>query len=526
MFIHWGLYSIPGGIWEGRQIGGYSEQIQAHAHIPREEYEKLAGQFNPTNWDPDAVARLAIEAGMKFIVLTSKHHDGFSLFKTEQSTFNVVDASPYGIDIVKGLAEACARHGLSFGVYFSMIDWHFEGGTGIDYAPNGEVRNDNEIPASHAQFNAEQLKELLSGYGPISEVWFDMGSPTPEQSILFTDTVHALQPNTMVSGRVFNHEGDFTVMGDNEIPPYLLEEPWQSPASIYHETWGYRTWQDRSDLGAKVGEHLRNLVRVVSRGGNYLLNIGPKGDGSLVAFEAKVLSEIGVWLSQHREAFDGCQPQPFRHLEFGCCTTVDATIYLFVSKWPEDGRLLLPGLTNVILKAEPIGWTGDVRVSAKNEGGQEILVTTKPHDSLLPVLRLELSGLPHVLLPAIPPNAAGEYRLLAKQADVLYRTNGRGYYDPPKPYALTWVLDGSLTGKWSLEVELEDRTAAGPLEWIIAGEALQTNLPEDISFDLHFRPGESSEAKQTSIRLQAPESGMRGAHLASVPNSIRLKPIP
>jgi len=299
LFIHWGLYSIPGGVWKGKQVSGYNEQIRAHARIPKEEYAQLAGEFNPVLWNPDAVAALAKEAGMTFVVLTSKHHDGFSLFHTSHSQFNVVDATPYGKDIVAGLAEACRKVGLGFGVYFSTIDWNFEGGTGIDYEPTEGVRNDNDIPDAHAQFNAAQLTELLSNYGPISEVWFDMGKPTLEQSMLFADTVHCIQPETMVSGRVFNYQGDFTVMGDNEIPRYPIEEPWQSPASIFHETWGYRSLQPREDLQGKIDEHVKNLTHVVSRGGNYLLNIGPRGDGSIVEFEADVLRGIGKWLTEN-----------------------------------------------------------------------------------------------------------------------------------------------------------------------------------------------------------------------------------
>lgn len=312
MFIHWGLYSLLGGVWNGQPIDGYNEQIQAHARIPRDEYAELAKQFNPVKWDPDEVCRLALAAGMKFIVLTSKHHDGFSLFGTKHSDFNVVDATPFAQDIVAGLAKACARHGLNFGVYFSTIDWHYEGATGIDYHPVAGVRNDNFLPEAHAQLNVNQLRELAGRYGPISEVWFDMGHPTAEQSASFADAVHALQPNCMVSGRVFNYEGDFTVMGDNEIPAYPMDEPWQSPASIFHETWGYRSWQERGDVKEKAREHLHNLLRVVSRGGNYLLNIGPMGDGSIVEFETDVLKEIGKWLSTHEDALTDVQPQPFR----------------------------------------------------------------------------------------------------------------------------------------------------------------------------------------------------------------------
>jgi alpha-L-fucosidase len=493
MFIHWGLYSIPGGVWNGKQIHGYSEQIQAHARIPREEYVELATQFNPTHWDPESVAQLAVAAGMKFIVLTSKHHDGFSLFKTEQSGFNVVDATPYGLDIVAGLADACKRHGLSFGVYFSTIDWHFEGATGIDYGEGG-VRNDNEIPSAHADFNAAQLKELMTGYGPISEVWFDMGSPTPEQSARFADTVHSLQPDTMVSGRVFNYEGDFTVMGDNEIPPYLLEEPWQSPASIFHETWGFRSWQERKDLGAKVKEHLENFVRVVSRGGNYLLNIGPRGDGSIVEFEADVLQQMGDWMRVNHEALENCEPQPFRSLDFGSCTLENQNLYLFVTEWPEDGRLALPGLRNQIIRAEVLGSGLTLKVVSGTGGGAFVDVSGASAKDHIPVVKVILDGPPIVQAPGLSSDESGKVTLTISAADIYYRTNGRGYYDPPMPYQFRWQVDFASARRLSVEVQGDDPDSTNEWELLIGdmkvdleptapGEPKHVELPEDLALN-------------------------------------------
>ena len=310
MFIHFGLFSTLGGVWKGKQYSGnYSEQIQSDADIPEAEYAKLAGQFNPTQWDPEAIVKLAEEAGMKFIVLTSKHHDGFNMFATKQTAYNVVDGTPYKRDVVRSLADACHRHHMAFGVYYSTIDWHF-----------GDIhdhRNDNPISPAHEKFNVAQLRELLSNYGPLSEIWFDMGHPTPLQSRHFAETVHHLQPECMISGRVFNSEGDFGETGDDDIPDYVADEPWESPASIFSETWGYRSWQKRGPLDDKIHEHILRLVKVVSRGGNYLLNIGPKGDGSIVDYEAEVLRGAGAWVRKNSDAIYDTSPQPFRKLDFG-----------------------------------------------------------------------------------------------------------------------------------------------------------------------------------------------------------------
>lgn len=441
MFIHWGLYSLLGGIYQGRQIHGYNEQIQAHARIPKGEYAALAEQFNPIEWDPEAIADLALAAEMKFIVLTSKHHDGFSLFHTKQSDFNVVDATPYGQDIVLGLAKACRERGLGFGVYFSTIDWHFEGANGIDFDPVEGIRNDNQIPDAHAQFNRRQLEELMTSYGPISEVWFDMGCPTPEQSILFTDTVHQAQSETLVSGRVFNYQGDFVVMGDNEIPPFAIDEPWQSPASIYHETWGYRSWQDRSDFETKLREHQANLIRVVSRGGNYLLNIGPKGDGSIVEFEADLLRAMGTWIKTHLKAIEGSSRQPFRTLEFGAATLKGTSLFLFILDRPADGILKLPGLRTDIAEAK---WIGDSTHLAPVEIQSDLrsLNITDAHlDGQIAVIEVLFKENPEITESGITPDSSGCLELTIENADRHYHRNGQGYYDPAKLYRLRWWVE-------------------------------------------------------------------------------------
>jgi alpha-L-fucosidase len=430
MFIHWGLYSIPGGVWQGRNItNGYSEQIQSHAPIPREEYETLAAQFNPVEWDPEKVVALAKRAGMKFIVITSKHHDGFNMFGTRLTRYNVVDATPYRRDVVKELAEACRKAGIKFGVYYSTIDWHYPDAT------TWTDDNNNEIPPKHADFNVGQLRELLTSYGPLTEIWFDMGKPTPEQSQRFTDTVHSLQPACMVSGRVFNHKGDFTVMGDNRIPSVIIDEPWQTPASIYHETWGYRSWQPRVDLPGKIQEHIVKLVEVVSRGGNYLLNVGPRGDGSIVEFEADVITGVGDWLNVNSEAIYGSTPQPFRQLDYGYATVKPGRLYLLVRNWPVDGVLRLPGLKTPIRRAYLLG---DKAKTALKTGADFVEVHGGPAPAPVSVVVAEYDGRLRVVPPTVKPAADGTITLTASQANVFYNYNGRGYYERPTIYKQQW----------------------------------------------------------------------------------------
>ena len=475
MFIHFGLYSELGGVWKGKQIDGYNEQIRLHAHIPKDEYAAVAATFDPSKWDPEAIVKLAQDAGMKFIVITSKHHDGFSMYGTRESKFNIVDATPYGKDIVKGLAEACARHGMKFGVYYSTIDWNDPRANGISKPPAEE--NDNEIPKAHEDYNVAQLKELTTHYGPLSEIWFDMGRPTPEQSKRFADTVHAAQPECMVSGRVFNSQGDFTVMGDNELPTSVIDEPWQTPGSIYGETWGYRSWQERKDLAGKTNEHLLKLVEVVSRGGNYILNIGPRGDGTVVEFEADVLRSVGKWVKANSEAIYGAAAQPFRELDFGHATTKPGRLYLMVTKWPSDGQLKLPGLKNKLTRAYFLSDAGKKPLALDNSSETKIVRVEGPASTApVTVIVAEYAGPIRVIPPSIEAEASGVVVLDAPRATKEFNYNNRGYYEGPTVYKLRWDFAPARAGKYNVAVTYRKNASTAPIELDAAGQRLIASL--------------------------------------------------
>ena len=338
MFIHFGLYSELGGVWEGKPVtAGYSEQIQSFAGIFSDWYGETALRFNPTRFNADEIVALAKEAGMRSIVITTKHHDGFCMFRTATTDYNSWEATPVPRDFVKELADACRRGGLRLGLYYSNIDWHFPQAYPIS------SHNCDFVTPEHFELSKAQIRELLTNYGPISELWFDMGSHTPEQSREMYNLVHELQPDCMVSGRLGNDAYDFSVMADNKYPESALQVAWQTAASMFDETWSYRSWQERGSAVDKAEEKLRSLLGVVSHGGNFLLNIGPKGDGSVVPFEREVLQRIGKWMGKYGEAIYETEASPYRQsFEWGYITRKGTKMYLIVSDDYKAGQVQIP----------------------------------------------------------------------------------------------------------------------------------------------------------------------------------------
>lgn len=347
MFIHFGLYSKLGGVWNEKPVErGYSEQIQSFAGLSGDCYAATANTFDPTRWNADSVVYLARKAGMKSIVITAKHHDGFCMFHSRHTLFNIVDATPHKRDIVKELSQACEREGMAFGLYFSLIDWHFPQASPIS------GHNADPITPEHHLLNKKQVTELMTNYGKISEIWFDMGSLTPEQSKELYDLVDSLQPACMVSGRLGNNYCDFAVMADNAFPDRFLSMPWQTAASMFDETWGFRSWQKRGLTEDKIKEKIRSLVKVVGGGGNYLLNIGPDGEGRVIDFEKKVLFGIGQWLEKYGEAIYSTQGSPFaKPFQWGELTQKGQTLYMFIKEEYAHIPIVLQGVETPLYKA-------------------------------------------------------------------------------------------------------------------------------------------------------------------------------
>lgn len=337
LFIHWGLYAIPAGIWNGQETEGIGEWLMHRFQIPVKEYEQLANHFNPVKFDAKAWVSMAKAAGQKYITITAKHHDGFCLFKSAVTDYNVVDGTPFGRDICKELAEECARQGLTMCFYYSQDqDWHQPDA----YGNTWDFEYDEERFIDYIDhFVKPQVTELLTNYGPIGLIWFDTPySIKEQQSAELAALVHALQPNCLVSGRVGNAQGDYASAGDNMIPEAMTAGDFETPATI-NDTWGFKVndhnWKSTRDM-------LHKLVDIVSKNGNYLLNVGPTAEGIIPQESIDRLLEMGEWLTVNGESIYGCSAGPIQELDNIRTTRKGNAVYVHVLAAPQDGKISLP----------------------------------------------------------------------------------------------------------------------------------------------------------------------------------------
>ena len=338
MFIHWGLYALPAGWWRGERVDGLGEWIMKHARIPDAEYSLLASAFNPTEFDAAEWVRLAVEAGQRYITITTKHHDGFCLFDSQLTDYTIVKATPFGRDPLAELARECAAQGVRLCFYYSQTqDWHHPGGHGNDW-DHDEV-SDAEFEAYLETFVIPQLRELLTGYGPVGVIWFDTPLRITEaQSRRLVDFVHDLQPDCLVSGRIGNGLGDYGSAIDQSIPDAPVAMDWEACMTV-NDTWGFR----RDDQNWKPARELiHQLIDSASRGGNYLLNVGPTAAGTIPPPSVERLRAIGAWLDRNGASIYGTRPGPFQGIA-GCrSTAAGATVFVHVLDWPAGGVLALP----------------------------------------------------------------------------------------------------------------------------------------------------------------------------------------
>ena len=317
MFIHWGAYSSLGGIWNGKQIPGLGEWIMYEAQIPREEYKEVCKRFNPTGFNADEWVKLAKEAGMRYIVAMTKHHEGFSMYHSKVTEFNIYDYTPFKRDPIEEIYQACQKYGIRLGLYYShSIDWMDGGDAGAaqykkefpDYIDKEASNQYDPSPISYADYIEKKAKpqmcEILKKFPNLVEIWYDYPvKMNLHQSFEFYKLAYGIQPECLINNRVGNDLGDILTAGDNEIPAEnkIETKPFETPGTL-NNTWGYKSY-DNNWKSHK--EMLFWIAEIASKGGNYLLNVGPDGNGIIPEESVKILKGIGAWMRINGEAIYG-----------------------------------------------------------------------------------------------------------------------------------------------------------------------------------------------------------------------------
>lgn len=364
--MHLGLYSLLGGEYKEKKCDVICEWIQNRMEIPNAEYEKLAEQFNPVNFDAEDIVKRAKKCGMKYVVLTSKHHEGFALFHSEVDKFNIYDASPCKRDLVAELAEACRKHDMKLGLYYSQdLDWHEPDGGGYpetilncgvmnwdnrwDYP---DVANKDYARCFERKIKP-QLTELLTKYGEINLIWFDTPKTiNKEQSEELRALVKKYQPNCVINSRIGNGYEDYTSFGDNEFSLIKGDKPWEMVATM-SDTWGFR----KGDKQWRTPKEIQKILgKIVSRGGHYLLNVGPDETGALPEESIAIMNELAAWMEQNQEAVLGAKSNPYPYeYGFGPLTAGENCVYLHLHQMPESGVIALSDVPEKVSEVRVLG---------------------------------------------------------------------------------------------------------------------------------------------------------------------------
>jgi alpha-L-fucosidase len=317
MFIHWGAYSSLGGIWQGKEIKGLGEWIMYHAQIPRADYREVCRNFNPVGFNAEEWVKIAKAAGMKYIVAMPKHHDGFALYHSKVTDFNIYDLTPFKRDPIEEIYKACKKHGLRMGIYYShSIDWMDGGDAGQaqhklivpDFINRYATNNFDPAPVTYTDYIENkakpQMREILTKFPNLVEIWYDYPNQmNRQQSYEFYKLAYEYQPKCLINSRVGNDLGDMLTAGDNQIPKEINSKykTWETPGTL-NNTWGYKSYDND---WKSLNEMLFWIVEIASKGGNYLLNVGPDGNGVIPEESIKILKEIGAWMKINGEAIYG-----------------------------------------------------------------------------------------------------------------------------------------------------------------------------------------------------------------------------
>jgi len=414
LFIHWGVYSVPAGEWKGKPIWGGGEWIMNCGEIPVADYQELPKKFNPAKFNADDWVKAARDAGMKYMVITSKHHDGFAMFKSAASPFNIVDATPFQRDPLAELAAACRKYGLKLGFYYSQAqDWNHPGGSAIKVNKRANAHwdsaQDGDMDKYIDEIAVPQVKEILSNYGEFPAVlWWDTATGmNKERAEKFYKVVKELKPGIIMNNRLGGGFKGDTETPEQHIPPQGYPgRDWETCMTM-NGTWGYKkddnNWKSTDTL-------IRNLCDIASKGGNYLLNVGPTSEGLIPQPSLDHLAEVGRWMKVNGEAIYGTGATPFgaEAGKFSAtekdkngkpkyiaswdwrCTTKPGKIYIMIFNWPASGKFELPGLQSKVTGVYLLASRQDLKFSQTDAGATLNLPATAP-DKLASVICVEIA---------------------------------------------------------------------------------------------------------------------------------------
>lgn len=391
MFIHWGLYSEAAGYWKEKPVKGAGEWLMTDAHIPRDQYAQLAKKFDPVDFNAEQWVKIAKEAGMKYIVITTKHHDGFCMFNTKATKYNIVDATPWHTDPMKLLSEACKKQGIKFCTYYSIMDWHTPFQQAADTNAEHPTYNPTTLtqPAEYLAYMKEQLHEIITQYHT-NLLWFDGGwihNWTKEDGQEIYNYITGLDPKLIVNNRLEHGIGDYGTP-EQKIPVRGLPGPWETCMTI-NNTWGYKTldtdWKSDTTL-------IVNLIHCASGGGNFLLNVGPTGKGVIPQPEVDRLLAMGRWLKVNGDAIYGSERTPFNEaLPFGYATQKPGKVFLEITQWPANGEITIP-LKNKIRKAYLLAGRHTPLKTDNTSGGLVVHLPAAAPDPIASVVVIEVKG--------------------------------------------------------------------------------------------------------------------------------------
>lgn len=538
MFIHWGLYAIPSGRWKGKRMDYIGEWIQSRFRIPNAEYSKLTEEFNPLHFDADEWVKCAKDTGMAYIVFTAKHHDGFAMYHSKVSRYNIVDATPFGRDVLRELAYACKRHDMKLGIYYShCLDWHDPDGADpgpknaanfrMPWGNNWDFQDFDTKDFSRYFYNKAipQIKELLSEYGPVFLLWFDCPLQiTREQCIELRSMVKSLQPDCLINGRIGYDLGDFGSLADNKIPEGNTGFPLESANTLNH-TWGFKkddhNWDDAKTL---VG----NMLDTIEKDVNFLLNIGPRADGRFPDASLDILNEAALWRKHNNAMIQYTEPNPFpQKFPWGWCLQFGNTLQFFVRDIRTE--ITISGLSGKIKDCNfPYKQSNDKLQINLPERNDELPIIatvefeeppkisqalTLQDDTLIlsPVTGKLIHGLATENNSSEIKFGAAAEIIMEKSECSLSQSGALTQWHHPGD-GICWMICISEPGTYEIQLTTTNRchsvawTGKRVVRLEFAGQSIEKELKADRKLDSEYYPGAVSNLGV--IELSAPEQGM------------------